>query len=305
MKKLLIWILSVVLIVVTADILFGVASRYYISKYQLKGDYRSSDHLINDSIEELIVLGSSVALNSIDTKALADSLKITSFNGGSNGQTLPFYLTLMEIIAQKPGLKTVILGMNEQSFNDTGLGPRYNFLIPYYDMGHEAIDQRFENNSKLDRLLLKSSLYRYNNIWFRILLYAFIEPGLKGENGFVAKDLPAYFPRKTILTTINDSVTTERADEFDQFVNICAENNIRLIVCVPPRYEQRQHVNAGERFLKERAKNKDFELWFDASSTDISEDSTLFFDNVHLNYIGARRYTNIIIDRLKQYETEE
>lgn len=305
MKKLLIWILSVILIVVTVDILFGIGSRYYINKYQLKGDYRSSDHLINDSIEELIVLGSSVALNAIDTKAIADSLKINAFNGGSNGQTLPYYLTLMEIIAQKPGLKTVILGMNEQSFNDTGLGSRYNFLVPYYNTGHEGIDRRLESNSKLDKLLLKSSLYRYNNIWFRILLYSFIEPGIKGENGFVAKDIPAYFPNKTILNSLNDSVTAERANEFDQFVKICSENNIRLIVCIPPRYELRQHSNAGERFLKERAHNQDFELWFDASTTDISNDSTLFFDNVHLNYVGAGRYTNLIIDRLKSYESKD
>ncbi len=142
MKKLLLWLGVVIGALILTDICFGIAAKHYISNRPLRGDYRNTEHLIKDSVEEFIVLGSSVALNSIDTKRISDSLGITSFNGASNGQTFPYYLTLMEILAKKPEVKTVILGMKEESLCEEGLGSRYNFLIPYYKMGYEGIDRR-------------------------------------------------------------------------------------------------------------------------------------------------------------------
>ncbi|MBD5220268.1 MAG: hypothetical protein HDS72_08600 [Bacteroidales bacterium] len=300
MKKLVIWLLSVLLIVVAVDLLFGLGARYYLRTHSLKGDYRSADYLIKDSVDELVVLGSSVALNSINTKAISDSLGISAFNGGSNGQNFPYFLTMLEIIATKPGIKTVILGMKESSLYGSGLGSRYNFLVPYYKTGLKGIDERLENNSKLDKFFLRSSLYRYNTIWFRILLYMFIEPGIQGERGFIAKDVPAVFPHKlTPVSEPYDTVTAERAHEFEQFVRICNEHDIRLIVCIPPRFEN-EHLSAAETFLRNRAQNDDFELWYDLSSTPLSTDSTLFYDDVHLNYLGAKIYTDTIISRLKK-----
>lgn len=300
MKKLIVWILCTILIVVAFDILFGYVAKSYTSNFTLKGDYRSADHLIKDSVDDLVVLGSSVSLNSIDTKTLSDSLGISAYNGGSNGQTFPFYLTMLEIIADKPGLKTIILGMTENTLCSSGLGNRYNFLVPYYGSGHEGIDRRLESSSAMNKYLLKSSLYRYNTIWFRILLYTIVEPGIHGDCGFIAKGLPAVFPHKlSPVTQPDDSVTVERAEEFEQFVRICNDRNIRLIVCIPPRFEE-PYPSAGEKFLKERAAKNDFELWFDATNTPLSADSTLFYDNVHLNYIGAKQYTDTIISRLKK-----
>lgn len=299
MKKILIWIVSIIIIVAVVDIVFGMGMSYYTRTHKLNGDYRAIDHLIRDSVDELVVLGSSVALNSIDTKKISDSLNIKAYNGGSNGQTFPFYLTLMEIIADKPGLKTVILGMKEASLCDEGLGNRYNLLVPYYDCGHGAIDSRMESKSALDKLLLKSSLYRYNSIWFRILLYMFMDPGLVEECGFVAKDIPRYYPHKIRVDDTNDIVTDERRQEFEEFVSLCKNKNIRLIVCVPPRYEAAGDMNSGERYLRQRALSNDFELWFDAKDTPISSDSTLFYDNTHLNYLGADKYTDIVLSRLK------
>ncbi len=306
MRKLIIWIAAICVVVVAADLLFGLGARYYIKNHTLGGDYLTTDYLIknSDSIDDLVVLGSSVALNSINTRLLSDSLNISAYNGGANGQTFPFYLSLLEIISQKPQLKTVILGMKEESLCDSGLGQRYNFLMPYYKTGHEGIDKRIEGDSKLNALFLKSSLYRYNTIWFRILLYNFFEPGIKGDCGFVAKDIPSYFPKKEVIETSALTVTDERVAEFEQFVKICKDRGIKLIVSVPPRYEQWNSPNSGELFLRKRAGQGDFVLWFDAYDTPVSQDSTYFYDNSHLNYKGADLYTGMIIERLKNHESE-
>ena len=299
LKKVGLWIAIVVGIVVAVDLLFGLAMKKYISTYRLKGDYRAVDHILTDSDDdELMVLGSSVALNSINTKTLEDSLGIKIYNGGSNGQTMPYYQTLLEIIAGRPKLKTVIMGLAEINLTDHGTGVRYRFLVPYYDTGYKPIDERLEGMSAMERVFLKSSLYRYNTMWFRILLYHFFEPGIKGANGFIAKDIPAFYPHKEILE--QDMVMSdERACQLDSMAELCRKNGIRLIVCMTPRYEQRNIETDVERNLRSRAARGDFELWFDIASTPLSADSTMFYDNTHLNYKGAEIYTSTIIERLK------
>lgn len=299
MKKLIIWLAAIIGIVIAVDVLFGITARAYTDRFHLKGDYRSVDHIVNDTTDRLVVIGSSVALNSIDTGTLSDSLHIKAYNAGCNGQDFPYLLSLMEIIAGRQDLDTVILGFTESSLTGTGLGSRYNFLIPYYHRGFDGIDERLEGGSAFERLMLRSSLYRYNTIWFRILLYSFFEPGIPSGNGFIAKDIPPAFPNQYRVEA-RDAVTPERAQEFDAFVRLCRDNGIRLIVCIPPQYELPAEPTPVEEFLCERAATGDFELWLDNSSTPLSADSTMFYDPVHLNYAGAEIYTDTIINRLSR-----
>lgn len=298
MKNLLKWIIAVLAIVAGIDVVFGFASRYYLNNYRLRGDYRSIDHLFRDSLEDIIVLGSSVGQNSIDTRMLADSLGVSAYNCGSNGQEFPFYLTLMEIIAQKSGPKTIILGMKEDALENTGLGARYNFLMPYYKTGYYELDNRLEKVDAVNKLMFNSSLYRYNNIWFRILLYSVYEPGVIGDNGFIAKDIPTIYPDKDYREIVSQ-VTDERKSEFNRFVQLCRENDMKLIVCCPPRYEIAGGENYGRKYLEDRVQEGDFELWYDVYDPCYGADSTLFYDREHLNCRGAAVYTREIINRLR------
>ncbi len=298
-KKVLFWLAVVLGIVVAADVIFGVAMNKYISSCQLKGDYRSVDYILRNSDDEIMVLGSSVALNSINTATLQDSLGIKTYNGGSNGQTIPYYQTLLEIIAERPKLKTVIIGLVENNLSDIGLGERYRFLVPYYGRGFMPVDKRLEGMSKTEKIFLKSSLYKFNTVWFRMMLYNFVEPGIKGENGFIAKDIPPIFPKKDIIDR-NIVMSAERATQLEQMSELCRRKNIRLILCLPPRYEERRITTDVERQLRQRAMRGDFELWFDASCTPLSNDSTMFYDATHLNISGSKIYTDTVLQRLKK-----
>lgn len=301
MKKAIIWILAVVAALVVVDILFGyVMKRFTQSAASIGGDYRMSDHVLKeDTLENLLVIGSSVALNSLDTKMIEDSLGISAYNAGSNGQNMPYYLAIAETVIDRPGLETIVLGVADNAFTNTGAGSRINFLVPYYKAGYPAIDKCLENRSARDRIMYKSSLYRFNTIWFRILLYQFVEPGVKGKNGFIAKDIPAFFPKKTVVEK-DDTLTTERRDEFERLISICKEKNKRLIVCFPPRFEERRLTTSLEKYLQKRAAGGDFELWYDVTASPFSSDSTLFHDSEHINYRGADIYTKMIIERLKK-----
>ena len=82
-------------VILALDVALGFLFRKYMDSHTLPGDYEMADHVLRGFDEDAVVLGSSVALNSINARTLQDSIGVTVFNGGANGQTFPFYLTML------------------------------------------------------------------------------------------------------------------------------------------------------------------------------------------------------------------
>lgn len=303
MKKLLIWFLSVLGLIVTVDIAVGFFFDKITESNPMKGDYHSVSYLINDLDDDVLILGSSVGLNSINTVTLSDSLGVSAYSGASNGQTMPFFNTMLKIALNRPNPpKTILLGILDNNLTDTGLGDRYNFLAPYYGKGIADIDQNFDNLSKLHPYLMKSRLYRLNTAWVRILLYYFYEPGIKSERGFIAKPVPSIFP--TLAPRSDEKrISSERRGQIIEFAKMCKDNGIRLIVFFPPQFiENNSPALVSE--LREILAAYGATLWHDTSLEPFRSDPTLFYDNNHININGSKIYTDTVINRLKKEPTD-
>ena len=259
MKKLIYWIGIVVVLVVGVDMIVSLTMRKYVSGHSLKGDYETLDYLLRETDDSILVLGSSVAQNSFNTARISDSLNMTAYNGGANGQTFPFYLTLLKEITRQHHINTVILAITAPNLVDSGIGSRYNLLAPYYGMGYSAVDSGMESKSKIEKILLKSNLYRYNTIWWRILLYNFVSSGTRHEAGYVSKGIPAYFPKREKIPEDN-LITEERAAQLSEFAGICRQHGVRLIVVLTPRYQEVPETTKIMETLKRGKKNGDFQL---------------------------------------------
>lgn len=299
MKKVLIWLGVVVAGVLVLDIAFGAGFRQYMKHKSLPGDYEMTDYVISRSSEDILVLGSSVALNSINTQTLEDSLGVTAFNGAANGQAFPFYITMLKAVLERYSPSGIVLGVIPSNFTDTGVGVRYNFLAPYYGLGIADIDGNMTRGDKLQKLLLSSNFYRLNKIWFRILLYNFMSAGIKGENGFVAKPLPPEFPAKGETGEILN-MSDERRGELAEFISLCKENGVELTIVLTPRYIGSIEPETGIiNDIRKMCETENVRFYDDSQLEPFASDSTLFYDAHHINIDGSKVYTDIIIDRLK------
>lgn len=301
MKRVIVWSIIIIVTILVLDILFGVAFNSHMKNHTLPGDYEMADHLLrNSDNEDIVVLGSSVALNSINTKTLQDSLGIKSFNGGANGQSFPFHLTLLKALLGQHAPKHIILGIIPDNLSTTGKGARYNFLAPYYGMGISDIDSRLEEGDAIEQILLKSNFYRLNRIWFRIFLYNFVQPGIKGENGFVAKPIPPQFPERMEIVE-HKSMSAERRNEFEEFVKLCKDNDVNLTVVFTPQCIISN--NTAEDSIVTEVRNicekNGVRLFDDRVIAPFNADNTLFYDDAHININGSKIYTDTILNRLK------
>lgn len=300
MRRFLIWIFIVIITVVIVDLSLGYLFKSYISTHVLPGDYEAIEKVLRHNDSEILVLGSSVALNSINTKTLQDSLGMKAYSGGGNGQTFPFFLTMLKGAIESYPPKIVVLCMQPSALTGTGLGERYNFLAPYYGEGIADIDKNMNEATKLNVFLLKSSLYKLNTIWFRILLYHFITPDIKGENGHISKPVPPVFPEKHDAQL--ELISNERREQLEEFLNICKSHNIDLTIIFPPEFKTFINRDSEENVVNQvsaLAEPYGFKVYFDTQLEPFNSNAEFFYDNSHLNINGTKIYTDTILKRLK------
>lgn len=298
MKKLVIWFLVVVAVIVSLDVAFGFFFKKYMDTHTLPGDYEMTDHVLRGFDEDAVVLGSSVALNSINARTLQDSLGTTFFNGGANAQVFPFYLTMLKAVTEQKTPRQVILCLTPENLDGDGIGDRYNFLAPYYGRGMADIDTRMENGDWRERLFLKSNFYRLNRIWFRILLYNFTSAGIKGENGTIVKPIPPAFPARKTYKDLK--MSADRRKDFEDFLAICRDKGIDLTVIFTPLF-----ANMPARTLsviteaESLCRRYGARFYDDTGMQPFNSDSTLFYDDMHINLNGTKIYTDTIISRFR------
>ncbi len=292
------FVLSCIVIVVLADILFGAFCNWYVRNKPLPGDYENVDYLIKRSNDDVIILGSSIALNSLMPTIIEDSLHLTCFDGGANGQSFVFYESMMECIMARHKPKMFVLGLRPEELTGTGVGGRYNFLVPYYEKGYTMIDSCLRARDKYEPILLHSNLYRYNTIWWRILLYHFITPGEPGEKGFVAKGIPSVFPT-LYEKEARGEISEERREEFVSMAERCQREGVQLVVYFPPVYYQYSGITPTIRFVEEYCKEHNIPCFNDSQNEEFLHNKEWFYDNVHLNKNGAVIYSNMFVKELK------
>lgn len=301
MKIIIKFIAIVCFTIIAVDSLFGVICSYYTSNYHIPGDYKTVDHLLKNPKDEVYILGSSIALNSANPMVIEDSIKMSVWNGAANAQTLAYCDVMAEkLCSYKNNTKAIILGLRPTDFN--GGNGRINLLMPYYHTGINSLDNYLEDDSMTKRLLFKSSLYRYNTIWFRILLYNFIEPGEKGEKGFIAKPIPPLKPTLHCLKSEKGSLSTKGIKQIENIQRLCKKNDVSLFVYLPPMYDKYEGgADMSMKAIEELCTSLDIPIINSSQDSTFLSHPEWFFDNVHLNKNGANEYSQILGHWLSSY----
>jgi hypothetical protein len=297
--KALVVVAEVIAIVALIDIVFGICINAYLSRHSLPGDYAKIDYLMKEAGEEMLIIGSSTAINAYIPQLIEDSLGITCFNGGCNTQNMPFFQCMIESVLDRYTPKYIILSMrrHELAMRYTG---RLNLLDPYYHKGSPSIDYFLEKSNGKKNVLLKSSLYRYNTIIWRIMLYHVKSFNELGEKGFTSHEAPKIPPelidgsnRTSAYTTLNPV----HVKSFLKIVAMCRQAGVELIVDLPPNYVLMPDQGRPYELkaIEELCLKQDIPLINNCQSPFFLSHPELFYDEMHLNRMGSEAYTKLFI----------
>jgi len=294
MKKVILYIIGIIICIVLADITIGFCSKYYIKNYPLVGRYQPLDRLIKEVDDDIILIGNSAILNSVNPKIIEDSLSLTCYNGGITGQGVFFFETIIDCILQRHTPKMIVIGLRPEEVGGSLGEGIYDVLKPYYGMGYSSIDNHFNEVCGFDRILLHSNLLRYNTIWVRVLLYMMFDSTSYPGNGFMPKDKPSRIPELKQIAKCEEPVRA-KIECIERIIRKCKSMHTQIIICFPPNLLifDKEEIPCV-KVIKDLCKKYKVPSIIDYNNRYYLSNPELFYDNGHLNKKGADIYSQEI-----------
>lgn len=294
-------IIAFLALVILLDFSIGFLLRkfYFGQKY---GTQARTTYAIESTTADVVIFGSSRANHHYVPQIFEDSLGLSFYNAGRDGNSIMYHYAVLSSIVERYTPKIVILDLMAAEFEKKqDKYDRLSGLMPYY-RSHPEIRSVINEKSKVEWLKNLSSLYPFNSLLFNVF-YNNTEQGkrkdknIKGyselEGTIADRDLKNVSPEKYEVDTV-------LVNYFKSFVTKCKEKNVKLFVVCSPYFmklvTRDQSLDIAEKYLK--SQNVSF---LDYSVEGVFPQSPDYFkDLVHLNKEGSILFSKNLVSIIKQ-----
>lgn len=259
------------------------------------GQYHSLQYAMKETKADVLVFGSSRAINHYVPKVIEDSLGLTCYNCGFHAQGIIFQYGRLRYILNRYKPKMVIYDVEYHFDLGEGENERYlDMLKPY--CSDTCIANYFKEFSWKEYVKNHSYLYRYNSN-FVDLLKDYKTGGKPNENGFEPLEGTMNYNVDRVDIP-SRKVDTVKMSYLRQFIEDCQHSNVALLFTVSPRYDAlSSQVHEPVKGLCKEMGVPYFDFFTDSCYQNHKE---LFHDSKHLNELGAREYTKQIVGIIRQ-----
>lgn len=243
---------------------------------------------------DVLILGTSRANHSFVSTMMEDSLGMTVYNAGRDGQNIIYSTMVFDAFMERCTPKIVIVDLTSASLDDSWMDALKEMNC-YYGLS-PAVDRIIDDTSSpLDRLKMKSDLYKYNNSWQWLL---------QSRLAKSKASLDGYRPMEVVRG--NGFKATESKDVFrpsakcmaylEHMVSVCKEKGIRMYITFTPSLtiDKGNFTPYVQQFCKRHG--LPFLSW--NGNKEFCTHSDYFYDATHLNDEGARKFTEEMIKSL-------
>lgn len=248
--------------------------------------------------DQIVILGSSRANHHYIPSVISDSTRMTCFNFGAGGQNIYYHYAILNMILEHNSPQKIIYELLDIDFKKTGEGhdkAKLSVLNPVY-----TINDSVKNIVRLQGVSESVCLdlfwtYRYNSTIFDVLHDKYFLNIQMKDNGYVPISGEWNYPIEYVKD--KEEFDLQKIGYINRLIKLCNDYNIKLIIAVSPYFQHYEYTNPYEKVIP--LLKGDFEFWNYGNDSIFLNDNKLFKDVLHLNAIGAERYSKIIAHRLK------
>lgn len=295
MKRFLFNILIFVSILIIVDIFVGCVSEYLRS--HAKGGSTANNYYISENCkDDIIILGSSRSTHHYIPKIFEDSLNMSCYNCGEEGNGIILAYGRYKMITEKHTPKLIIYevtpGYDWSLDNDNSKYIRY--LKPYY---HNIHIKKLINDftSATEKYKMYSKMYQNNSsLLVNIIDNLTYRDNMKGYspmNGVINNE-PDYKE-----TTIK-SVDLNKVALIKELIIDTKRKGIELIFVISPFYLESREIDSYVP-LYDLCNEYNLSIYDFRIVEGITGNKSCFNDNGHMNHKGATLYTNYFVSYLK------
>jgi hypothetical protein len=299
------FILKLILITVLILVFdFGIGTlltKYYFS--QGSGGYHRTTYSINNTSEDILVFGSSRANHSYVPEIFEDSLSLTFYNTGKDGNDILYNYAIFKAITQRYSPQIIILDIRPENlaFNAAEYD-RLSVLLPYYDDYPEIADivnlrSRFEN------IKLISSIYPFNSMILRIAMgnLGFNKKREQDNKGYVPIFRTMEYEEIDILQNKASMTDKNKVEALKDIASTCQQKDIDLIFVYSPIWYKIPKSPYDNLISEICTQNK--VKWLNLSNdSTFMRNAKYFSDKSHLNDNGARVFSSVVANEIKNLQ---
>lgn len=297
MKKYILKIVLFFAIILAIDMAFGKACNY-MTAHAKGGDTKQMYDLCMTNQYDILIMGSSRAHHHYVPQIVQDSLGMTCYNAGYDGNGIICMDGIYQMIRSRYKPELIIydltLGFDAYEYPEDKNDTRYlSQLKPYF---YEAgIGKIFRDVSKEEYLKAHSSLMRFNSKTLSIT-----KEYLTNANMY---DL-GYAPLKSSMTEkepseelpSNAKLDERKMSHLERFIKQVKSDGVDLVFVLSPRYKSLSR----EMFEPVLSLAENYEVpVLDYYSGDLSIKYNLFKDAAHLNSDGAVAFSEKLTTDIK------
>ena len=292
-------ILAVLLLLVLMDLCVGGVSSwlYHRSKY---GIFHRQLYVLNESRDDIIILGSSRASHHYVSSIFADSLYMSCYNAGSEGMCIYYHYAMLAAMIERGHCPKIVIYdvMDLDAMEHPGptftLDAALDRLAPHYGE-FECIDSLFDLKDWKEKLKLQSLTYRYNSKLVQSVKCNFLP--LPEDNGY--EKVVGKLPDNMNFTKVeyNDcELDSQKLWYMQKIVELAKSHRIKMFFVLSPSF--RNDPSAAYDATNVIAHRNQIEV-IDCYNEPALMKRELFRDVMHLNDDGAHVWSSYLAHILK------
>ncbi len=296
MKKFIIKVIAFFCIIFVADILLGYSFSCMV-KNAIGGNNGRINFICNQTNEELLVFGSSRADHHYNSEILMDSLGLTCYNCGEDGNGIILNYGRFQMMLRRYRPRLIIYDI-APSF-DLLSNDNHKFigmLKPYYE--REGVKDIFLAVDYTEKWKMMSQLYRYNSIFLTIMADRFHPIQSMGFQGFrpLKGELDRMKVRKLDKTTKEYQFDSLKIEFFNKFID--KAEGIKLVFVESPVWYGMNTIQLTP--IRDICIQRNIPFIDYSNNPKYVGNDELFKDGTHLNARGADEFTKDLILELKR-----
>lgn len=292
-KKLIIKVLFFLVLFILLDRVLGAALEHYYFRCR-SGENRQRTYSLLETKADFLIIGSSRASHHYIPGILKDSLNMSVYNTGYDGEeVLSWYATLLGVFKRYTPEMILI----DVTFLKSGDIENLAHFYPYYGLC-PAFDSLFLIRSPFEKIKQQSALYRYNSKLASIL----------SGNMLAYESQDGYFPLYDKLKdTLNgdlyeqNEVLPYKIIYLRKSIELILAHKVKLVLAVSPAYYK---TIPDFSAIENLAEEYHVPLLNHFSDDCFIMDSEWFQDKTHLNHWGAVCYSSLIASEIKRENYE-
>ncbi|WP_273568325.1 hypothetical protein [Maribacter halichondriae] len=251
---------------------------------------------------DILIFGASKANHHYDPRILEDSLNMSAYNTGRDGQFVFYQTALLKAALKRYTPKLIILDFIGTFAYDQHDYDRLSNLLPYYE-DHPELRDIILLRSPFEKYKMISQIYPYNSMLTTIAVGNLEFNKHRDFNinydGYVP--LHGVYNKKldSVRTSLTYEIDDNKINAFEEFLTLTKQHDIPLVVIYSPIYYLYDRDFSIELCSKLCQKNGIPFIDF-SRDKEFLKDINLYEDESHLNQVGVEIFTKKVGRIIKQ-----